>query len=364
MHQESQNLDNSITNVLVVLRHDANYRPGGDTTLLSLLSRNLIDCKCTIQVGIPNNVKKFDVVICANIDRPIEANELLKVCQRDQVPLHLMSLHHSYSDISKFLKYGLQGWKRVLALLSGFSPVIYEQFLWTLRVFVSYFSKAPILNFGNVSRSQLELLNGCELLLVVSKDEQKMIEHDIGSIHCRVAFVPHIIGEKPIEKCKEKNIIFCPGRVESRKNQLFLLEVAKYLQEFNFVFMGRLNVSEPSYCKKFMKSISSLKNVSYLEPAELEDFRVYLMSSKIVLTSSWFEVTSLIELEVLKSGNKLVTGSPSYNNSFFSNPLVFENNDFDGCVMMIKKAFEENDIKILGEYPDSNSIVKGYLDSI
>lgn len=350
--------------ILIVLRHDAGYRPGGDTMLLSTLSKYLDDFWCNIVVGVPDHVEGFDFVICANIDRPIEANELLNICQRDQVPLHLMTLHHSYVELSRFLKSGLRGWKQILAMMVRFKPVYYEQCLWQLRVVASYFSKGTTLKFGNVRRSQLALLENCELLLVVSKEELKMIEHDIGAVSSRVVEVPHIINSEPIKEVAEKKIVFCPRRIESRKNQLFLLQVAERLSEYKFVFMGRLNSSESGYCKKFMNNATKLENVLYLEPREIKEFRSYLMSSNIVLTASWFEVTSLIELEVLKNGKKLVTSSPSYNHSFFSNPFTFKSNDLNECVNIVLKAYDEENYVAKCDYPENDKIIKGYINSV
>jgi glycosyltransferase involved in cell wall biosynthesis len=350
--------------ILVVMRHDSNYRPGGDTMLLSSLSKYLIDFQCKTVVGVPNSVKDFDYVICANLDRPIEANQLLNICQRDQVPFHLMTLHHSYAEMSKFLKFGLFGWKRILAIIVRYRPVYYEQCLWFFRVIASYFSRGATLKHGNVRKSQLALLKNSELLLVVSKDELNMIEVDIGIVSCEVAEVPHILEGDNIKQAEKKRIIFCPGRIESRKNQLFILKVAEHLDNFKFVFMGRLNSSESRYCKIFMKNVNELDNVSYLEPKEISEFRRYLLNSDIVLTASWFEVTSLIELDVLKNGKKLVTCSKSYNHSFFSNPFAFEAHDINECVEVIIKASNIENYKIDGYYPDNDKIIKGYIDSL
>lgn len=351
-------------NILIVLRHDADYRPGGDTVLLTALSKYLFDCNCKITTGLPNDVKGYDFVVCANLDRPVEAYNLLLLCLKDDVPLHLMALHHSYKELSKFLRSGLFGWKRILSVLARFKPVQYEQYLWTLRVIISFFSKGPLLSFGNVSRAQKALLENCELLLVVSQDELKMIQHDIGKVFCRVVEVPHIIEEQSSVEIAKKQIVFCPGRIESRKNQLFLLEVAKCLKEYKFVFMGRLNSSEPSYCAKFMDKLSKLDNVTYLEPREINGFREYLLGSNIVLTASWFEVTSLIEIEVLKNKKKLVTCSPSYNHSFFFNPFTFEFNNLNHCVNVLKKAFDEENFELPGDYPENHQITKSYIDSV
>ena len=112
--------------------------------------------------------------------------------------------------------------------------------------------------------------------------------------------------------------------------------------------------------------ISAANNHSFFSShaKEISEFRQYLLSSDIVLTASWFEVTSLIELDVLKNGKKLVTCSKSYNHSFFSNPFAFEAHDINECAEVIIKASKIENYQINGCYPDNDKIIKGYIDSL
>ena len=148
-----------------------------------------------------------------------------------------MTLHHcSNNAISNYLKNGIYGWKYLIALLSNFNPIKYEQYLWNLRVMISYFKNGINLRFGNVARAQKVLINECDYLLVVSQDELASIERDFGNVKSKVIEFPHVLKNNfdLNSKSEKKNLIFCPGRIECRKNQMFLLDVAESLPEIEF----------------------------------------------------------------------------------------------------------------------------------
>jgi hypothetical protein len=355
--------------VLIVLRHDAKTKAGGDVMLMTDLSLSLRDygLDCDLIEGVPDSVNAYSLVICANLDRPIEAALLLKKCSKANVPLHLMALHHSHNAVSDFLQFGLSGWKHLVARLAGYNPVSYEQYLWYIRVVYSYLIKRRSLPFGSVRTAQLNLIDGCHSILVVSRAELDQIERDIGIVRSNVIYFPHILKfeDTTFRTVPRRDVIFCPGRIESRKNQFFLLSVAEVLPDYKFVFMGAPNKSEMAYVNDFLKKVSDLPNVRFLPSRGLNEFKEYLISADVVLTASWFEVTSLIELEVLACSKKLVTASPSYNESFFSNSLKFKFNDVESCKNTIVRAVSNSNITVVkGEYPSTENILCSYIDKI
>ena len=352
--------------ILIVLRHDADSKPGGDSNLLEHISKLLPDYQTDIVYGVPLSVVDYECVISSNLDRPIEGYELLKLCKKSSIPLHFMTLHHcSNNAISNYLKNGIYGWKYLIALLSNFNPIKYEQYLWNLRVMISYFKNGKNLKFGNVAKAQKMLINECDYLLVVSQNELASIERDFGNVKSKVIEFPHVLKNNfdLNSKSAKKNIVFCPGRIECRKNQIFLLDVAKSLPEIEFLFMGSINKSDKRYVRKFLKRANRLKNVKISSALGVEEFNSFLYRSDIVLTSSWFEVTSLIELQVLRNKKKLVCNALSYNSSFFENTLVYDHNNLESCRQKILQA-SKDDYSVLGNYPSSKGIIDNYIKNI
>jgi glycosyltransferase involved in cell wall biosynthesis len=350
--------------VLVVLRYDGDIKFGGDVVLLKELANAMHGFEYEVIVGVPASVRDYQLVICANLDRPVEAGFLLAKCKEAGVPLHLMSLHHPARGVVDFLKHGLFGWKRLIAMLSKYDPVQYEQLLWNLRVVSSMVRAVGAPKFANVRATQKVLLRDSEAILVVSAAEAAAIELDIGPIETRVIEVPHVLAshQHPKHLMIKRDIVFCPGRIEARKNQLFMLSVAESLPEIEFHFMGATSASELGYGRRFRERASKLSNVTLLQSTSSEDFSAYLLSAEVVLTASWFEVTSLIELEVLSKQKKLVTSAISYNDSFFQNPFVYAMNDLNDCKQMILTAFSLQEAGVVGEYPTQEKIIGNYLD--
>jgi|TARA_B110000908_G_scaffold8787_2_gene10865 hypothetical protein len=352
--------------ILIVTRHDALEKPGGDTGLLKDIQRAFSMFDCTMVAGVPKSITGYKFVFACNLDRPIEGHQLLKLCKRDSIPLHFMSLHHSsHFDISNYLKEGLFGWKKIIAFFANYDPVNYEQILWNIRVIVNFISRKHKLKFGSVIKAQRALIQESEYLLVVSKEEVESIETDIGVISSKIIIFPHILPFDPYKKIKDQknNAIFCPGRIECRKNQLFILMVAEHMPEHNFIFMGPINKSDKRFHKLFIKKSLELKNVKVLPAQSITDFKAFLLHSDVVLTASWFEVTSLVELDVLKRGDKLVCNSSSYNSSFFKNSLEYKANDLHDCISKINSAIK-NDYILEGSYPEDNEIINSYLETI
>ena len=352
--------------VLIVLRHDAQDKPGGDTALLTDIYTSLSNFDCTLVTGLPKSVVSFKFVVGCNLDRPIEGYELLKLCKKNSVPLHFMTLHHSsHNAMRNYLQDGLLGWKKVIAFLANYDPIKYEQFLWNIRVIISKVFKKHKLKYGNVAKAQNALIRESEFLLVVSDKEIESIERDIGTIASKTIIFPHLLPSDPQEiiKDNQNKIIFCPGRIECRKNQLFILRVAECMPELDFVFMGRINKSDRKFYNLFTRKVSKLKNVKVAQPLDIKEFKNYLMNSDVVLTASWFEVTSLIELDVLRKHKKLVCNSSSYNSSFFINSLQYNFNDISSCMNKINCALND-DYSVLGSYPKNSTIINTYLDQI
>ena len=350
--------------VLIVLRHDAREKPGGDTALLTEIYTSLSHFDCTLITGLPKSVAGFKFVIGCNLDRPIEGYELLKLCKSDSVPLHFMTLHHSsHQAMSDYLKYGIVGWKKIIAFFSNYEPIKYEQLLWNIRVTIDKIFRRHDLKYGDIIKAQRALVRESEYLLVVSSDEIRSIEKDIALIASKTIIFPHLLpaDTQRTTADKEEKIIFCPGRIECRKNQLFILRVAELMPDLDFVFMGRINKSDKKFYRLFIRKVSKLKNVTVAQPLGVREFRNYLMNADVVLTASCFEVTSLIELDVLKEHRKLVCSSSSYNNSFFTNSLQYEFNSVSSCIEKINCALS-GDYSVFGRYPQNSAIIKNYLD--
>ncbi|WP_102341126.1 glycosyltransferase [Vibrio cyclitrophicus] len=333
--------------ILVVTRFDAQKKPGGDVNLLTELGELLLmgsEKEFTVEyhVGVPSKivVRNFDAVLAANIDRPVEAYLTLKLCLECEVKFYLYTLHHPQCGIESYLKIGTFGIKKIIAFISSYKADIYEDVLWFVKVIKSYIS-GPRLIFRSSKKCQKYLLELSSGILVVSKGELKTINDDLFEVKSPIYEVPHPISRiktSTLKKTKEKNKIVCPGRIEARKNQKFMLEVAKVCPDLEFTFIGGASPSEPDYYVDFEKKVKGLNNVNHISSLPKDDFYEELSSYQTVFTASWFEVTSLIELYSLSNGIKLVSSGMSYNSSFFSSELNYKLGDIFSAKEILTSA--------------------------
>ncbi|MEX1664399.1 hypothetical protein [Zhongshania arctica] len=302
--------------ILVVHRSDGVEKYGGDISLLQAFGRELSKKYLVSEYyGVPPRhiISDFDAVLGCNLDRPVQACLTLRRCKQESVKFIFYTLHHPHDGIEAYLKQGVSGWKRLVARVARYSPVIYEEFLWVLRVFFSLLRYRTFIGFVPVKRAQIELLQHADALLVSSQLEHSQIEKDMA-VPLRSHVVAHVDDSLPRKRCPVDNRILVPGRIECRKNQILILDVARKFPNFEFVFVGVGTKSEPEYVNEFNRILSLSDNCRSINGLEKEAFYDLLATSYFVVTASWFEVTSLIELYCLNNGIPLVCSKYSYLN--------------------------------------------------
>lgn len=301
--------------ILVITRFDSNEKPGGDVNLMKAflieLNRNY---SCEHYIGIPNIDKlvNYDAVFCCNIDRPIEPYNCLLLCRQLGIHFVLYTLHHPYDGIRSYMRYGLSGSKRILAALAFNDPAIYENYLWLAKVVLNYKKRLPL---GNVKIAQRQLLAKSDLIITCNKKELTQINKDLFSVNVKAAHVKHSIVNYSMELNKTtivKNRIIVPGRLESRKNQILIRDIIDYFPECEFIFVGAQSPNDKRYVQKLINFIDSYENCQLMQAMTEIEFYEFLATADVVFTASWFEVTSLIELQAISLGLKLVCTENSY----------------------------------------------------
>jgi 1,2-diacylglycerol 3-alpha-glucosyltransferase len=97
------------------------------------------------------------------------------------------------------------------------------------------------------------------------------------------------------------------GHVSRRKNQLFLVEVMRYLpRSYRLLIVGEL--IEPMYFRKLEEHVRSngLDNVVFLGKVKHADIPTYLANSHAFVSASRMEVQSLVLIEALASGTPVI----------------------------------------------------------
>ncbi len=309
--------------VVVQLRSNSEASPGGDANLMlklgDMLSKNYI---VEYLYGSVTNFDNIHCIICCNLDRPVEAYFTLKAAQKRNVPVILYALHHPYDGIKKYLKsIRFLSLKGLISRLSLYDCNRYEDILALIKSSLN-FLKGNGWKYKTTRYCQLYLLEHCENILVVNEYERKKIEDDVCKLEELSKYVsfPHPINlEKGFYEYTsfKGDYVLVAGRIETRKNQLSILNVAKINPTIRFKFCGALSLSERSYGRKFLQDLSALDNCEYVGELDIQEFNDLLKNSRYLLTGSYFEVTSLIELYALSYGVPVIRVYGSYLSEFY-----------------------------------------------
>lgn len=301
--------------VLIVTRFDGKQKPGGDINLMKSFKEQIdTDFLCDLVYGVPalNMLSGYDIILALNLDRPVEGYECLKLAKQANVKFAFYALHHPDDGVRAFLKHGVKGSRKVLAFLSLFNPKLYEFYLWLIK-FILHFKLALPLN--NIRKSQIKLVTESDLVFFVNENEEAEVKKSLGVNPRNVEYVPHVVSSVKSDMKTVKGRVIVPGRLESRKNQIILKDIVSKFKSCEFVFIGGKSNNDSEYGEKVLSFINENNNCVYIPEMKVEDFYNYLGTADVVFSASWFEVTSLIELQTLSLGRKLVCTKYSYNES-------------------------------------------------
>ncbi len=309
--------------VLVSLRSDGSTKLGGDVSLLRSFADELaVHHRVEIVVGVPSaaEIGRHDLVLAANLDRPIEPAATLARAERAGIPMVLYALHHPAAGVTAYLQHGATGVRRQLGRLAGGSPTRYEQLLWGLHAGADLVRERRRPVMGSVADAQRRLL-GSANLVVSCPAEAEAITCDIGPIGCPDSpsgvpvpwdTVAHPI-DFPVGSWRPvAGRVVVPGRIESRKNQLTALALARRFHDLEFLFVGALNRADRRYGARFVEQVEATPNASHVEHLPKDEFYPLLQTAQVVLSASWFEVTSLIELFCVANRIPLAVSHHSY----------------------------------------------------
>lgn len=301
--------------VLIVTRFDGRQKPGGDINLMRSFKEQIDKYfLCDLVYGVPslNIVSGYDIILALNFDRPVEGYECLKLAKQANVKFVFYALHHPDEGVKSFLKRGVKGGRRFLAFLSLFNPKLYELYLWLIKFILHFKLRLPI---HYIRKSQIKLVTESDLVFFVNEKEEVEVKKSLGVNPRNVEYVPHVVSSVNSDMETVKGRVIVPGRLESRKNQIILKGIVSKFKSCEFVFIGGKSNNDIEYGEKVLSFINDNSNCIYIPEMKVENFYNYLGTADVVFSASWFEVTSLIELQTLSLDRKLVCTKYSYNES-------------------------------------------------
>jgi len=318
--------------VAFCVRNDFFTKFGGDTYQITEYIR-YFSSRLNAKIVLLNEIRKFedcyDVYIVVNLDAHYDAIGFYEyfVSKGVMNKVVVIPIHHSYDAISQFnsKRFG-SGW----SVASLFGGVYLLEKIKAIIIGPKGKDVKPLLMirfFIQNNKKKLSLLLSCsKKIICISQGEYQVIMEDFGDIEkLDYKVVRNGLSEKFIanisrlrEENKERNIdILVCGRIEQRKNQL---EIASFLinSKYTVVFAGAINKNNGKYGRDFISIVESSKNLKYIGALPAEKMVDLYMRAKVHLSASWFEVSSLVDIEAFSAGCLVVSSKNGHSGEMLS----------------------------------------------
>lgn len=318
----------------IQIRTDHESKPGGDSALAKAFARRLAFAGCQAElVTTAEDVRRLvpNLFIAFNLDQSLELVDLCGAAKQCGAKIAVYALHHPRQGIRGFLQSGTKGLRRLVAQFEGYDVEKYVYTMALLRSCKRLDFRA--LRYGLHGRQKIlgDLLPLIDYLLVSGPSELaeiRLVFPDL--LHTKVFVVPHPVEMpqhdltqcnpyKPINGCKH---FIVAGRIESRKNQIAVIQIARQMPVAEFVFAGQLNKSDKRYCEEFDKLILATSNCRRVGQLDFNSLLQYLAYADAVICPSWFEVMSLINLYAYAMGTPIVSTPYTYDSDIIQSAIV------------------------------------------
>jgi glycosyltransferase involved in cell wall biosynthesis len=158
-------------------------------------------------------------------------------------------------------------------------------------------------------RSQAEVLQGCRYVMVTTAKEARDIAEEIATVDKDRLTILRLGVETDTSKSEALNIprdieIAIVSRIESRKNQLAVLDAVESLG-LVATFVGPTNPNHKAYVEQLRRRIAESKS-TYIPGVPSHEVSGLLARSRVHVSASWFEVSSLVDLDAYLQGCRVV----------------------------------------------------------
>lgn len=340
--------------VLMQNRRDHFNQSGGDVIQIEKTKKYLeeiFNVEVDISTSFNLDLSEYDIVHLFNITRVHETIEFMKNAQLQGKPVVITPIFHDLEAIYKYEKYGRRGVGKYI------NKIVKNQ---TCREFIKNMIKALISkDFNQIIPVFKQLLYGYE------KQQKFVIENSDYIFPIAKSEIDNIIRQLKVDKklnylitpngldinversslnsekifdkydLSKRKYVISVGRIEPRKNQLNLIKALEET-EIGVIFVGAKNEKHKKYCSEFLDKIDNDKFI-YLGRVNHDTMMSLYNKVELSVLPSWFEVTSLVDLEAYLSGLKIVTTKYSYINDFLGDNVSYcspeEINSIRDCII-------------------------------
>lgn len=255
----------------------------------------------------------FDIIHLTNIDRPVEASIFSRRAQAAGKPVVISSIHHAYSDIERYEREGRGGLIGLVSGVLGFANLELLRSIVRSMAYPQLLRPTLKLALRGIRNSQASILEKSARIFVLTHKEKKDIIADFGiSENSNFELLRNGLQNLDCPKGSEPGIprvwdVCVVARIEARKNQIAILNAVNELG-LRAVFVGAPNENHGRFCDRFKRLIGESRS-DYLGAVPYEQVSALMRAANIHVSASWFEVSSLVDLEAYLCGCCVVSSA-------------------------------------------------------
>lgn len=289
--------------ILLQNRENARSDPGGDTVVMERYAEELRAAGLQVDVSLgATDPAPYDLVHLFNFATPEKTLTYARAARSAGVPYVVTAL---YEDWPCYLADSLDAWSAFEAhLRQGESAYILR---WRLEQLGRTLRGEPADNRETARHAACLLASGTQ--------EAEALRRDYADAPC--VEVLHFGADGSgtgapetrsfDQACGVRDYVLCVGRLETRKNQLMLLQALKH-DPIPIVFLTGGFTYQPEYgqaCRDFPRA-APVRFVGYVEPGVL---RAVYAGARVLAMPSWWELPGLVALEAAREGCPVVASN-------------------------------------------------------
>ena len=328
--------------ILMQIRSNAFTCSGGDTIQMQKTKDALVAMGHDVELSLElrPDLTAYDVVHLFNITRVQETYIQIQNAVEQGKPVVLSTIYWPFHEFEKQANIGI---RRILGKLFSADRMASIKALAKFILLGERDEGTRYLITHSYSKMQRYILEHARIFLPNAYEEMNQIEKHLHFSTSRetVVVVPNAINVAAAKKALEaesgfeeyRDWLICVGRIDTRKNQLKLLEALEG-SDYKLLLVGKCSPGQKKYFDAVMKKIKDNPNVKYIEQIPNEDlYRLYKVCRVSVLPS-WFETPGLVSLEAAAMGCNIVVTDKGTTKDYFGDYAFY-------CDVMDPKSIRE-----------------------
>lgn len=312
--------------VLMQIRSNVFEVPGGDTIQMRKTKEALeaLGCEVDLSLELRPDLARYDLVHLFNLTRVQETYIQVQNAVAQNKPIVFSTIYWPNTEFEKNANIGIRS---VLGKLLSIDQ------MESLKAMAKYFllgnkdEGTKYLMTHSYQKMQRYILEHTNTFLPNAQEEMNQIEKVLGfkAKGKQIVVVPNAIDVDAARfalktDCHDydqyKGWLICVGRIDTRKNQLKLIEAIAG-SDYKLLLVGKQSPGQKTYYEKVMKAIQGNPNIQYIESVENSKLYQLYKACKVSVLPSWFETPGLVSLEAAVMGCNIVVSDKGTTKDYF-----------------------------------------------